>query len=209
MQGSTRLSPSRCTSTRRDRSSWRSSTALSGVSRRTTPTEAACSATLTGGNVRPDRPRPEPWPRLNTSGVRTYGDHLASRRHREGDEISISPRVGGKWRPARPKSPRSSTPAPRIGAIARCLVRSGRSPVVPRFASCDGSVTWQGNDHVAQAVQEDARGREGFECGIGLPRLPGREARRPHRDLRRNAKSRRSDPRNNFGPNPPVDRVHT
>ena len=76
---------------------------------------------------------------------------------------------------------------PRIGAIAGCLVRSGaitRGSKV-RFLR-DGTIIWKGAITVAQAVQGRCpRGPRGLRVRHRPQRLPGPQARRPHRDLRR------------------------
>ena len=76
---------------------------------------------------------------------------------------------------------------PRIGAIAGCYVQNGtitRGSKV-RFLR-DGTIIWKGDDHVAAALQGGRpRGPRGLRVRHRPVRLPGPQAGRRHRDLRR------------------------
>ena len=76
--------------------------------------------------------------------------------------------------------------ASRVGTIAGCHVTSGK---VTRNASVrlvrDGTIIYTGKISSLKRFKEDAREvEEGFECGITLHRLPGRQGRRRDRGLR-------------------------
>ena len=75
---------------------------------------------------------------------------------------------------------------PRIGAIAGCYVRSG---VITRGSKVrflrDGTIIWKGAITSLQAVQgRRPRGPRGLRVRHRPVRLPGPQARRPHRDVR-------------------------
>ena len=68
---------------------------------------------------------------------------------------------------------------PRIGAIAGCIVQNG---VITRNSKVrflrEGTIIWKGTVQSLRRFKDDAREvRAGFECGIGLSRLPGPQAR--------------------------------
>ena len=76
---------------------------------------------------------------------------------------------------------------PRIGAIAGCYVRSG---VITRGSKVrflrDGTIIWKGEITSLQALQgRRPRGPRGLRVRHRPVRLPGPQAGRPHRDLRR------------------------
>ena len=60
--------------------------------------------------------------------------------------------------------------APKVGAIAGCLVQTG---VITRGSKVrflrDGTIIWKGSIQSLRRFKDDVREvREGFECGIGL-----------------------------------------
>ena len=75
---------------------------------------------------------------------------------------------------------------PRVGKVAGCYVQNG---VITRGSRVrflrDGVVIWNGQISSLKRFKDDVREvQPGFECGIGLERLPGPQVRRRHRDLR-------------------------
>ena len=76
---------------------------------------------------------------------------------------------------------------PRVGKVAGCYVRNGsitRGSKV-RFLR-EGTIIWKGAIASLRRFKDDVREvAAGFECGIGLDELPGPQAGRHHRDLRR------------------------
>ena len=95
---------------------------------------------------------------------------------------------------------------PRVGAIAGCYVRSG---VITRGSRVrflrDGTIIWKGEISSLQAVQGGRpRGPRGLRVRHRPVRLPGPQARRPHRDLRR-ARDRPDLRRPSWPSEPPVD----
>ena len=174
---------------------------VGGITENDITLAATSNATIIGFNVRPDRKARE----LAERGRRRdphLRDHLpGARRHRERHASACS-RPEFEEVVTGEAEVREIFSVPRVGAIAGCYVRSGtitRGSKV-RFLR-DGVDHLEGRHHVAQALQgRRARGAvTGFECGIGLVRLPGPQSRRHHRDVRGTADSsqliRRRPPR--------------
>ena len=170
---------------RRRREARPSCTGPSVASPRTTSRlAAATNATIIGFNVRPDRKARE-LAETEDVEIRTYEIIYQILEDIERAMVGLlAPEfeevVTGE------AEVREIFRVPRIGAIAGCYVRSGtitRGSKV-RFLR-DGVIIWKGAIQSLKRFKDDAREvREGFECGIGLSRLPGPEAGRPHRDLR-------------------------
>ena len=158
--------------------------AVGGITENDISLAATTNATLIGFNVRPDRKARE-LAEAEGVEIRTYEiiyklledieQAMVGMLAPEFEEV-----VTGE------AEVREIFRVPRIGAIAGCYVRSG---VITRGSKVrflrDGTIIWKGCHQVAQAVQGRCpRGPRGLRVRHRPERLPGPQARRPHRDLR-------------------------
>ena len=157
---------------------------VGGITENDISSPPTSNATIIGFNVRPDRKARELAEHEDVE-IRTYEViYSCSKTSRRAMVGMLKPEfeevVTGE------AEVREIFRVPRIGTIAGCYVRNG---VITRGSKVrflrDGTVIWKGAIASLRRFKDDVREvREGFECGIGLERLPGPQARRHHRDLR-------------------------
>ena len=180
-----RRSPRACASSSATRSSWRSCTAASAASPRTTSSwPPRPNATIIGFNVRPDRKARELAEHEDVE-IRTYEIIYQVLEDIENAMVGmLAPEfeevVTGE------AEVREIFRVPRVGAIAGCYVQNGtitRGSKV-RFLR-EGTIIWKGAITSLRALQgRRPRGRSRLRVRHRPLRLPGPQARRHHRDLR-------------------------